>query len=254
MPLPSEDHLPEAARAALERARALPMSYGVRLYAVPGDRPRTLVVLGEAHMKMEEASKVGHAVVDAFGLRGVETFQTKKVFAGRMLGFLIMGPRRVLRALTFGAIKDSTIVDAKQLGHGFTVEIEKSQPIPLSLHVGATYLTGFFAVLWTHFILTAVGVTAAKRSPLTPLVLAFELHFLALVPAILLRRHSWAWLIHPVVAIVTVRDRMMANGTVQMLSDHPEAQTAVVVMGRAHLPGFERELVELHGFRRIDDR
>ncbi|MDB4996610.1 MAG: hypothetical protein JWM74_4042 [Myxococcaceae bacterium] len=253
MRLLSDDHLPEPARAALERARALPMSYGVRRYVTPGDRPRTLVVLGEAHMKMEEASKVGHDVVDAFGLRGVETFQTKKVFAGRMLAFLLMGPRRILRALSFGRIKDSTIVDAKQLGHGFTVEIEKSQPIPFSLHVGAAYLTVFFAVLWTHFILTALGMTEAARSPFTLLVLAFELHFLALLPAILLRRHSWAWLIHPVVAIVTVRDRMMANGTVQMLSDHPEAQSAVVVMGRAHLPGFERELVDLHGFRRLSD-
>jgi hypothetical protein len=249
MRLLPENNLPEPARAALDRARALPLSYGVRTYVTPGDRPRTLVVLGEAHLKMGEASKVGHDVVDAFELRGVETFQTKKVFAGRLLAFLLMGPRRVLRALTLGAIKDSTIVEAKQLGHGFTVEIERSQPIPFSLHVAAAYLTAFFAVLWAHFILSAVGVTEAMRSPLTLLVLLFEVHFLLLAPAILLRRHSWAWLIHPVVAIVTVRDRMMANGTVQMLSDHPEMPSAVVVMGRAHLPGFERELVDLHGFR-----
>jgi hypothetical protein len=52
---------------------------------------------------------------------------------------------------------------------------------------------------------------------------------------------------------VSVRDKLMANGTVQMLSDHPEVQSAVVVMGRAHLPGFERELVDLHGFRRIPE-
>jgi hypothetical protein len=249
-----ELRLPDQALAALERARALPLSYGVRVYATPGDRPRTLVVLGEAHLKMAEASKVGHDVVDAFELRGVETFQTKKVLAGRLLGILIMLPRRVLRALTLGAIKDSTIVEAKQLGHGFTVEIERGQPIPLSLHVGATYLAAFFAVLWTHFLLSALPFTAAAPAALTLLVLGFELHFLALVPAVLLRRHRWAWLIHPVVAIVTVRDKLMADGTVQMLRDHPEAQAAVVVMGRAHLPGYEQELVEVHGFRREESR
>lgn len=251
MPTLSDLPLPAEARAALERARALPLSYGIRVYAAPGPRGRTLVVLGEAHLKMAEAARVGHDVVDAFELRGVETFQTKKVFAGRLLGVLIMFPRRVLRALTGGAMKDSTIVDAKQLGHGFTVEVEKGQRIPLSLHVAAAYLTAFFAVLWTHFLLSALHFSVSARSPLTVLVLGFELHFLALAPAVLLRRKSWAWLLHPVIAIVTVRDTLMANGTVQMLGDHPEAQSAVVVMGRAHLPGFERELVEVHGFTRL---
>jgi hypothetical protein len=58
-------------------------------------------------------------------------------------------------------------------------------------------------------------------------------------------------MVHPFIGILTLRDAIMANGTLKMLADHPEDRTAVVVMGRAHLPGFEAELVEKHGFRRI---
>jgi hypothetical protein len=87
---------------------------------------------------------------------------------------------------------------------------------------------------------------------LTLVTIAFEVHLLALIPAFALRRHSWCWLVHPAVGLVTVRDGLMAEGTVRMLDDHPEDATAVVIMGRAHLPGYEIELVEKRGFKRID--
>jgi hypothetical protein len=82
-------------------------------------------------------------------------------------------------------------------------------------------------------------------------VIALEVHMLALVPAIALRRRSWSYVIHPAIGLITIRDPLMAEGTVRMLEDHPTG-AAVVVMGRAHLPGFERELIEKHGFHRVD--
>jgi hypothetical protein len=71
-----------------------------------------------------------------------------------------------------------------------------------------------------------------------------------LLPAYVFRRHAWAWLIHPGIALVTVRDSLMAAGTVRMLREHLEASSAIVVMGRAHVAGYERELVERHAFVR----
>lgn len=73
---------------------------------------------------------------------------------------------------------------------------------------------------------------------------------LMLVPAYFLRAHSWAWVIQPVIAILSTRDTLMAEGTVRMLREHPEPSAAVVVMGRAHVNGYERELVLKHGFER----
>ena len=87
---------------------------------------------------------------------------------------------------------------------------------------------------------------------MTVLAIALEVHLLALVPAFLLRRRSWSWILHPAVGLITARDALMAEGTVAMLEAHPDAESAVVVMGRAHLPGYERELVEKHGFVRIE--
>jgi hypothetical protein len=46
---------------------------------------------------------------------------------------------------------------------------------------------------------------------------------------------------------------MMVEGTMQMLADHPGPGAALVIMGRAHLPGYERELVTAHGFTQIED-
>jgi hypothetical protein len=74
------DALDAKARAALTRARSRPLSFVVRYLSTPG-ADRVLVILGEAHLKLGEASEIGKAVVDAFPLRGVETFPVKKVGA-----------------------------------------------------------------------------------------------------------------------------------------------------------------------------
>src|SRR5688572_21564798 len=111
--------LPENARRALERAREKKLSYAVRVVEAPDGR--LVAILGEAHLKLAPASAIGKEVVGSFELRGVETFQRKKVFLGRALGVVIQAPRSLLRALSFGAIKGSTITDAKQLPTGYTV-------------------------------------------------------------------------------------------------------------------------------------
>jgi hypothetical protein len=237
----------------------MPISYGVRTYSVPGDGNRVLVVLGEAHLKLGEASALGKEITKEFELRGVETFQRRQVALGVLLGFLIHFPRLVLRQLSFGLVRDSTIVDARALPDGVTVELEKTDRVPLSLHVASVYMSCFFLVAAAQLALAGVqsvagepgGLIGTLTPWLTLVTLVFELHFLLIVPAYILRRHSWSWLVHPAVGIVAARDTLMAEGTVRMLRHHPDPQTALVIMGRAHLPGFERELIEKHAFRRM---
>ena len=53
---------------------------------------------------------------------------------------------RVDRVVSFGAIKDSTIVDAKQLPSGHTVALECAKRMPFGLHVTSIYMTAFFVV------------------------------------------------------------------------------------------------------------
>lgn len=249
MPSPATDLacLPAGAREALERARALPLSYGVRVLASPGDDPRLVVMLGEAHLKLGKASALGKEIVRQFELRGVESFQVRRVFAGYLLWALIVVPRLLLRVASLGLVKGSTITDAKKLSSGHTVEIEKSDSVPFPLHVTSLYLTLLFAVLFAQIGVTWAGYDVPA---LTWAATAFEAHFLALFPALAARRWKWSWLVHPAVGLVTTRDPLLAQGAVRMLREHPEPRVALVIMGRAHLPGFERELVENHGFRR----
>jgi len=244
------EELPEGARRALERARAEPLSYAVRILRAPDGR--LVVVLGEAHLKLAKAAEIGKDVVSQFELRGVETFQRKRVIGGRALGVVITAPRTLLRALSFGAIKGSTITEAKQLPSGHTVELERAKHVPLGLHVASLYMTAFFVVAllaWSTPLL--VVIAPALAAVITLLAFAFQVHMLALAPGILLRRYHWSWLIHPFLGILTLRDEQMAAGTVRMLEDHPAARAAVVVMGRAHVSGYDRLLVDRYGFTRL---
>ncbi len=237
--------------SALDRARAEPLSYAVQLLRAPDGR--TLAVLGEAHVKLGKAAAIGQSVVESFELRGVETFQRRKVVGGAALGVLITAPRTLARALTFGAMKGSTIVDAKTLPSGHTVELERTDHVPLGLHVASVYLASFFAVGMLATLAPVLGVVLpGVAGAILFLGNLFRLHFLALAPAIVLRRHSWSWMVHPFLGILTLRDELMAAGAIRMLADHPEDPAAVVVMGRAHVSGFGRILVERHGFARAD--
>lgn len=249
--------LSDEARAVLARVRAKRWSFGVRALMSPGPNPRLVVALGEAHLKFGGAAELGREVVEAFALRGVETFQAKDLFAGRALRPLVHVPRAALRALSRGRIKDSTIVDARQASHGHTVEIERTDEVPLALHAASAYMTAYFGTAFAQLGLALVRTAFPKLLP-GPFALlsfgaaAFQAHTLLLVPAVALRRHRWSWVLHPMSAIVTARDTLMAEGTVRMLADYPDAGPALVIMGRAHLPGFERELVEKHGFERVE--
>lgn len=240
-----EELLPAGARDALDRAAKKSFSYAVRYLVAPGSRPRALVILGEAHMKMGDASALGTEIVRCFELRGVETFQQDDVAAGRLLGHLLHAPRTLLQVLSLGAVKGSTITEAKAIPTGHTVELEKSDNVPPALHAASIYLASMFGVTYASLLLRALGFPAPI---LRRLEQVFQMHFLAAVPAYALRGHSWGWLVHPLPSILTARDTLLAEGTVRMLRDYPEPSAAVVVMGRAHVAGYERELVEKHGF------
>ena len=237
----------------MQRARARGLSYGIRLLASPDGR--LLVVVGEAHLKLEEASRIGKELVDAFELRGVEGFPRDRVIAGRALKVLIDAPRTMIRALSLGLVKDSTILDARRASAGYTVPLENASRVPLALHVASVYLTAFFAVAFALTLLAPIQdrIPSVVLGPLVLLGLVFQYHLPALIPALLLQRRSWSWVLHPGVAILSARNLMMVEGTIRMLADHPAPREALVIMGRAHLPGYQRELVEAHGFTQVDD-
>jgi hypothetical protein len=242
--------LSEGARRAVESARAERLSYSVGILRAPDGR--LVAILGEAHMKLPKAAAIGKAVVGQFDLRGVETFQRTQVAGGRALGAIITAPRLLLRMLSLGTIQGSTITDAKQLPSGHTVELERTNHVPLGLHVASLYMSAFFVVaflapLTPLLIPIAPGLAAAITSCAT----LFRVHLFALLPGVAFRRRSWSWVLHPFLGILTLRDELMAQGTVRMLEDHPTVDAAVVVMGRAHVPGYARILVERHGFAHV---
>jgi hypothetical protein len=242
------DLSPEAV-AAIEHARAHPFSYAMKLLEAPDGRP--LVVVGEAHLKLGRAARLGAELVDAFPLRGVEGFPKKRVIGGVLLGILVEAPRLALRLASLGLVKGSTIVTARRARSGVTFALESVSRVPLALHVGALYLSLFFLGMFT-----TLGWAFAR--PTLPNFLDYVMTFLtfhmfALIPAYLLRRYAWSWWLHPMIAILTVRNHTMVEGTLAMLAEHPTLPAAMVIMGRAHVPGYAEELIARHGFRALPD-
>ncbi len=244
---------PEA-RAAVERARAQPLSYRIRILGSPDEPRRLLVVVGEAHVKLAHASALGKELVDAFELRGVETFPTERVVAGRALKLLVDAPRRLIRWLSFGLVKDSTIGDARAATRGRTFLLESVSRIPLSLHFASVYFALFFPVMYS--LLLILPLQAWVPYSFVDRVVLFGFVFACHLPLILLafwlRRFRGSWIIHPGIAILTARNAMMAEGTMSMLRQHPLPPAALVIMGRGHLRGYERELMEKYGYTRLD--
>jgi hypothetical protein len=240
----------EEARLALEAARKARLNYGVQILRSP--EGRVLAVLGEAHLKLPAASEIGKRLVNAFLLRGVEGFPKDRVFGGRLLYFLIIVPRVLLRAVTFGLVKDSTIRDAREAKAGHTFSLESVSAVPFALHAGSVYLALFFLTLFSSLIVTALAPFVPPLAVLLPWLVAvsgaFQVHMLAMIPAYILRKYSWSWLIHPLIGILASRDKTMAEGTVAMLKQHPTPESALIILGRAHMKGYARELVENHGF------
>jgi hypothetical protein len=245
MSAPSADPL-----AAASRAR---WSYLVRTLRAPDGR--RVVVLGEIHLKLARADAIGRQLVDAFPLRGVEGFPARRVFLGRALALLVIAPRIVLRIASLGLVKDSTIAHAKICPTGTTARLEDDAPIPIGLHVGSATATIFFASAFSLPLLAHVPqieAVIALRTTLAVLVALLEIVILVLGPlAWVLRDRAGSWLLCPPITIVTARDRIMATGAVAMLARQQEGD-ALLIMGRAHVRGVVRILVEEHGFHKSE--
>jgi hypothetical protein len=115
--------------------------------------------------------------------------------------------------------------------------------------VTALYMTAFFLVAFLAPLTPLlVAIAPLLAAAIVTLAAFFRMHLFALIFGIPFRDRSWSWVIHPFLGILSLRDELMAEGTVRMLEDHKAALAAVVVMGRAHVPGYARILVERHGF------
>ena len=236
-----------ATKDLLADVSRLPFHTVVELEAPDG---RQVFVLGESHVKTRAAAGRCRRAVEAFSLRGVERLQREDVFGGSVLGGAFEEARGALEVLSGGQLAGSTIEVALDSPEGRTVELEQTDRVPLSLHVGAGYLAVYTGlVLPALLVLPAWGGIPLLR-PLRTAVKLLSLHLYALPLAYALRDRPWAWAIQPLIAILTVRDGLLVDGIRRMLAQHGTAP-ALVIVGRAHVRGIVEGLLE-HGFRRVD--
>ena len=229
-----------ATKAVLAEVSRLPLHTVVELESPDGQE---VFVLGESHVKTRGAADRCREAVEAFSLRGVERLQRKQVFAGSLLGAFFENVRGTLELLSGGQLAGSTIEVALGLPAGQTVELERTERVPLALHVG----TGYLAV---YAGLAVPALLVPSLRPLRAAVMLLGLHLYALPLAYVLRDRPWAWAIQPLITILTVRDELIVEGIRRMLAEH-RATPALVIVGRAHVPGIVERLLE-HGFRRVD--
>lgn len=231
-------------RRVLDEARAASINYGVDLVRSPAGR--TVVVLGEIHLKPRRAAALGERIVNAFPLRGVESFQADQVLMGRISIGLVHAWYMLIRVVTLGLLKGSTITYARSRKTGRTVLLERTDHVPLALHAASVHLALIFGTFLAMLVSAVIGVTLPF---VVTLLLLLEAHIVLALPlAILLRKRKWGWVVLPIMGILTARDELMAWGTVKMLENGSGEDPALVIMGRAHMRGFVRELVTKYGF------
>lgn len=229
----------------LSEVSRLPLHAVVELRSPDG---RQVFLLGETHVKARRAADVCRRAVEGFSLRGVEHLQRDQVVAGQVLGPVLGAVREALEVLSGGGLAGSTIEVALDLPEGTTVELERTDRVPLGLQVGAAYLALHVALAVPALLLLPWSGAGWLR-PLRVAVKTLGVHLYALPLAYALRDRPWGWVIQPLVTILTTRDQLLAEGILRMLETHP-AEPAVVIVGRAHVPGVVERLVD-QGFRRV---
>ena len=157
-----------------------------------------------------------------------------------------------LQMLSGGHLAGSTIEVALELPEGHTVELEQTERVPLGLNVGTGYLAVYTTLVLPALLVMPFWGSIPSLRPLRVAVKLLGLHLYALPLAYVLRDRPWAWAIQPLITILTVRDELLVDGIRRMLAAHPAAP-AVVIVGRAHVPGVVDRLLE-HGFRRVEGR
>lgn len=237
---------PAAMDEVLADISRLPFHTVVELQSPDG---RKLFVLGESHVKTQRAAELCRQAVEGFSLRGVERLQREAVFAGALLGAFLERARGALQLLSGGRLAGSTIEVALELAEGKTIELEQTERVPLSLDVGAGYLGVYTTLVLPALLLMPFWGGIASLRPLRVAIRLLGLHLYALPAAYVLRDHRWAWAIQPLITILTVRDDLLAEGIRRMLATHPDVP-AVVIVGRAHVPGVVDRLLD-GGFRRL---
>ena len=234
-------------RNVLAEVSRLPLHTVVELESPDG---REVFVLGESHVKSRGAAERCRQAVAGFSLRGVERLQRDEVFAGALLGGFFEQMRGALQTLSADHLAGSTIEVALDAPEGKTVELEQTDRVPLGLHVGAGYLAVYTSLAFPAMIVMPLWGNIPSLRPLRAVVKLLGLHLYALPLAYALRDRPWAWAIQPLITILTVRNELLVEGIERMLATH-RAAPALVIVGRAHVPGIVDRLVE-HGFRRLE--
>ena len=229
--------LSEAALASLKAISIASKTHGLTFWQSPSGK--LVVTLGEVHIKFKKAKLLGKAAVDAFQLRGVEGMRfwhpSLSTTLAKCLGFCLVFPQLLIRKLLGGQLKGSTILDALEATHGKTVALESGFKLGFRTWWALIGLTSFVPVMMG-------AVWAMMYYPIPDwfqsAVWAYEIYFgVGMIPALLLRHHSWAILVHPIAGLIYERDQHMAEQTVKMLEEVDEP-AALAIMGRAHLKGY----------------
>ena len=240
---------PEATQSLLAIARSS-KTHGLNFWLSPAGK--LVVTLGEVHLKIKTAKSLGKAAVDAFDLRGVEGMShwDRGLLAtcARWLGFCLVLPQILIRKLSANQVKGSTILDAWAATHGKTLSLEDGFKPGVRTWWALVGLVSFLPVM-----LFAIWLLIHYPMPywIEMATLGYEIYYVAgLIPALLLRQHSWAIVIHPLAGLIYERDQYMAKKTIEMPAGS-DATSALTIMGRAHLKGFGRALGAA-GFQRIE--
>lgn len=264
---PACRHLGEArVDALLEVMRTLEYSLQVLTGEVAGQE-RTIVLLGESHIKDEDSAMAGKAMLAQFPYRGVESTLTNTLLAGvlNLPNDLLLMSINSFTGWYRGQRQDSTIADAQRDGLNILADAQAGN---LTTNVHLESGSYDLLTLSQHYLLSAAFVNQLL-SPVAPVIDGYLLYRGHRLTALTLIT-AQIWLSMQITGafadndqrdqynspalyplrwyVVSYRNQLMANNIIKNLAINPDRLEMLVIVGKAHVPGIEALLRDHHQF------
>lgn len=235
------------------------------LWGLIDNKPKTVVLFGEAHLKDSAAKEAGREVVKHFNLRGLEGASVEITWGGRVLAWAVHAGYAFNRILTFGKRQHETTIDdaiesAKTSG-ARNIPLEKGHVPDLPENIQSIILPTQMLTCAAAFcgdVLYYLEPTNTVSNVTTPLVwIVAGVGLTQAYGAKLLRPHfkdeKWFKTIFAInYGLINARDKTMTNNVHKALSEHPDENAILVIVGKDHVDGMRDLLKQNFGFQDLE--
>lgn len=225
---------------------------------------KTVVLLGEAHVKNEEAKGAGRSVVKQFPLRGLEGASVAITWGGKALEWTVSTAYAFNKMFSLGKRKHSSTIDdaietaeEDPLRKFINIPLEKGHTPDLAENMQSIILPAQMFTCGAAFcgdVLHYLEPGNAVSTVTTPLVwivagVGLSQTWAAKILRPRFKDQKWFKFVFAVnYGLINARDKTMVNNVYNALFEYKEEKAILVIVGKDHVDGMRDLLRDQFGF------